>query len=106
MPLFDWEAPSISQVSTPHFWLYWAVTIPLTLATMAFVLSWAIWRGRQTRILVSRARDDSKLIESRSGNGDEDVESFPPKEKPKTSLRHKFAGAIRRRNTPNEKELC
>lgn len=41
MELFDWDAPSISQVAKPHFWIFWAVTAPLTLITMALVVKWA-----------------------------------------------------------------
>lgn len=41
MELFDWDAPSIRQVAKPHFWIFWAVTAPLTAITMALVVKWA-----------------------------------------------------------------
>jgi len=73
---------------------------------MTFVLCWAVWRGRQTQILVTRARDDSEWKDVESENGDEDAGRSTPGENQNTSLRDKLADVIRRRNTPNEKELC
>jgi hypothetical protein len=73
MPLFDWQAPSISQITTNYYWLYWAVTVPLTLVIMSIVLSLAIWHGRQTRMVIWRARnsdDGKKIIDEESGGLD------------------------------------
>lgn len=69
MPLFDWQAPSISQITTNHYWFYWAVTLPLTLVIMGIVLSWAVWHGRQTRVLIWRARNSNemKITDEESG---------------------------------------
>jgi hypothetical protein len=58
MPLFNWTQPSISQVATRHFWVYWAVTGPLTLAIMAGVITWALWHNRHVQLLQSRAREN------------------------------------------------
>ncbi|KAH8816952.1 hypothetical protein F5884DRAFT_240788 [Xylogone sp. PMI_703] len=57
MPLFNWEESSVKKVSGPYVWLYWAVTAPLTLATMVLVISWALWHRSQYNILVEQARN-------------------------------------------------
>ena len=58
MPLFHWETPQ-QQIEVDHhstvskqFWVYWAVTGPLTIATVAL---WLLWMRLQTRR--RRARD-------------------------------------------------
>jgi hypothetical protein len=74
MPLFDWGKPSIRHVTNQHYWLYWAVTGPLTLVTIGFVVSWALWHGRQTRNLRWRARhfgpEDTSDDDSSVGSAD------------------------------------
>lgn len=55
MPLFDWQKSSINDVATRHFWVYWTVTGPLTLATMVLVGSWAYWHRSHLRAEVWRA---------------------------------------------------
>ena len=59
MPLFDWQEHSLKHVPTQHYWLYWAITGPLTVTTLAIVISWSIWRSRKTRELIQQAREDS-----------------------------------------------
>lgn len=39
MPMFDWNA-SPSEAVSGHFWVYWAVTLPLTLAVIGVWLLW------------------------------------------------------------------
>jgi len=76
MPLFNWEAASVSQATTSHFWIYWAITGPLTLVTMTIVLSWAFLHGRKTKDLIRLARkgSDRKLVDVESGSTDEKSE--------------------------------
>lgn len=57
MPLFNWSEPELHQVANSHFWVYWAVTGPLTLVTMAGVIAWAVWNSRRIQLLQSRARE-------------------------------------------------
>ncbi|KAL7909565.1 hypothetical protein GGI35DRAFT_450249 [Trichoderma velutinum] len=57
MPLFNWSEPTLNQVANNHFWVYWAVTGPLTLVTMAGVIAWAVWNSRRIQLLQSRARE-------------------------------------------------
>ena len=42
MPLFDWDTESIMHVANKHFWIFWAVTAPLTVTTMAGVAGWGV----------------------------------------------------------------
>lgn len=76
MPLFDWQAPSLSQIATNYYWFYWAVTLPLTLVIMSIVLLWVVWHGRQTRFLNWRARDSDKMKIIDEESGGLDVRSF------------------------------
>ena len=40
MPMFDWQAPRVSQVTGPRFGIYWAVTVPTTLVVIG---GWSVW---------------------------------------------------------------
>jgi hypothetical protein len=40
MDIFNWGAPKDSPVVSPRFWLYWVVTVPLTLVVL---MIWSIW---------------------------------------------------------------
>ena len=40
MPLLDWQAPRGASVVSDRFWIYWAVTAPLTAAVL---LLWSAW---------------------------------------------------------------
>jgi hypothetical protein len=40
MPLFNWNAERQSDVVNSRFWVYWAVTIPGTLAILGV---WRLW---------------------------------------------------------------
>jgi flagellar biosynthesis/type III secretory pathway M-ring protein FliF/YscJ len=59
MPLFDWPASTASHVVTaPNFWIYWAVTIPLTLLVLTI---WTAW----IKVVVPRQeRQDEEALES------------------------------------------
>jgi hypothetical protein len=56
MPILDWSAASSSEIVTDHFWVYWAVTIPLTLLTMLVVSFWIIIRGKKNEAISKAAR--------------------------------------------------
>jgi hypothetical protein len=49
MPLFNWEATTVSEVAGPHFGIYWAVAIPVTAAVLAlwFVWTWFVMRQQE-----------------------------------------------------------
>ena len=56
MSMFDWKAPpsnspspsssSSSNTLSPSFWIYWAITIPLTIAV---IIGWRLWWVHQDR---------------------------------------------------------
>lgn len=52
MPLFDWEAKPGEPVMTSRFWIYWVVTVPLTLVV---VTTWLVWLKRKA--LLRRRQD-------------------------------------------------
>jgi hypothetical protein len=54
MPLFKWDAPTTSEIVGNHFWIYWAVTGPLTILTMTIVGYWILSRTQKNL-------DDKKL---------------------------------------------
>ncbi|KAK0113467.1 hypothetical protein ONS96_014331 [Cadophora gregata f. sp. sojae] len=67
VPLFDWDASSWSDVAKPRFWFYWAITVPLTLATLAI---WMVWERaflRKSEELERIARDE--VAEGSTGEG-------------------------------------
>lgn len=58
MPLFQWDAASDGMVVSKRFWVYWAVTIPLTVLTLVV---WVLWTRRQAkvhRVSEERAREE------------------------------------------------
>lgn len=61
MPLFDWSAPS-SLVISPRIWLYWVLTITLTLLTMVGYWAWVCWDQRNEKD-TRRASADEKSIQ-------------------------------------------
>ena len=64
MPLFNWDASSVRHAMSNHFWIYWAVTLPLTALVMAVVTVFAIFQARKNRVDVDKARQsaDGKLV--------------------------------------------
>lgn len=56
MPLFNWSAVSMRKVMTEHFWIYWAVTGPLTILVMGIVTAFAIYQARQNKAATEYAR--------------------------------------------------
>jgi hypothetical protein len=40
MPLFNWDVDQSAPVVKERFWIYWAVTVPLTLTMLIIWLSW------------------------------------------------------------------
>ncbi|KAH6720635.1 hypothetical protein BKA61DRAFT_652037 [Leptodontidium sp. MPI-SDFR-AT-0119] len=58
VPLFDWDANSWSGVAKPRFWFYWAITVPLTLITLAIWMVWEKAFNRRSEELDRLARDE------------------------------------------------
>ena len=45
MPMFHWNADSSCDVMSKRFWIYWAVTGPLTMVTILAWLAWTWWQN-------------------------------------------------------------
>lgn len=59
MPILDWQAFSMGEVMTKHFWFYWAVAIPLTIVVMAFVGVYGWVQARRNREATEVARKEA-----------------------------------------------
>ena len=60
MPLFEWNAISDGMIVSKRFWIYWAVTVPLTFLTLVI---WALWTRRQARVQrISERRAREELL--------------------------------------------
>ena len=42
MPMFNWASENARNIINPHFRIYWAVTVPLTLLTFVFYGMWQL----------------------------------------------------------------
>ncbi|MCJ1353429.1 MAG: hypothetical protein MMC33_003415 [Icmadophila ericetorum] len=49
VPLFNWNAGPDEQVLNGRFWVYWAVTLPLTAIVMGAWWAWMVWRQNRDR---------------------------------------------------------
>jgi hypothetical protein len=58
IPLFNWDAESWGDVPKSRFWFYWALTIPLTILTVAAWLAWQKVYERTGRSLDKAAREE------------------------------------------------
>ncbi|KAL3442462.1 hypothetical protein BJX65DRAFT_312775 [Aspergillus insuetus] len=61
MPLFNWSETSINNVANKHFWIYWAVTGPLTMVVVSGVASWAFLQSRRAKRVAQLARRSTGL---------------------------------------------
>ncbi|KAI0967701.1 hypothetical protein F4678DRAFT_240987 [Xylaria arbuscula] len=56
IPVFHWDATDPSNIMDHRFWIYWSITIPLTLGTF---LAWFVWIK-----YVPHEKDDSQWVRS------------------------------------------
>lgn len=47
MPLLDWRAPRGGSVVSHRFWIYWAVTVPLTAVILLLWSTWYLFSGHR-----------------------------------------------------------
>lgn len=59
MPLFEWNATTMKHVPSNKFWVYWAVTAPLTTVVMGVVALYAMLQEREKRKAVESARKNA-----------------------------------------------
>ncbi|KAM7191238.1 hypothetical protein V8F20_009416 [Naviculisporaceae sp. PSN 640] len=60
MPVFDWHASSISEMTGRHFWIWWAVMIPLSVVTLATVILWGRLGAKKARIITRFTGSESE----------------------------------------------
>ena len=52
MPLFRWDdQPDSHSLTSRYFWVYWALSIPLTLLTVGVWLAWMRWQRRKQTLI-------------------------------------------------------
>ncbi|KAI9804054.1 MAG: hypothetical protein M1833_000335 [Piccolia ochrophora] len=49
MPLFDWDAAASDNVLKQCFWVFWALTVPLTAIVFGATGEFLVWRPRRDR---------------------------------------------------------
>jgi cytochrome c oxidase assembly factor CtaG len=49
MPLFDWGAGAWGSIVSDRFWIYWAVTVPLTMIIGIIVTRWILMGNRRDK---------------------------------------------------------
>ncbi|CAF9910965.1 MAG: hypothetical protein HETSPECPRED_010250 [Heterodermia speciosa] len=49
MSMFNWLGTDGSPVVSERLWIYWSITIPLTVVTLGIWLGWDVWTARQRR---------------------------------------------------------
>jgi hypothetical protein len=78
MPMFDWNKPSGHNVNTRTFWIYWTVTIPLTMSVFLLWWTWLRFKtareAREDILLAEMDKLDEKRNDGRSG-GDSQLDS-------------------------------
>lgn len=85
MPLLNWTADSSEAVVTRRFWVYWAVTIPLTIIV---ILCWLLcfWRTEAVRALLS--------LRERTKHQNQQNNTIPLNPMPQPGLTHGPAVAV------------
>ncbi|KAL9613337.1 MAG: hypothetical protein Q9167_002098 [Letrouitia subvulpina] len=85
IPVFDWEAKTRTAIVSHRFWMYWAVTIPLTLLTILPLVLWTKRTNNFHRAQLARTRKKFVKDIRRLGEDIEDeyspLESYDVKEK-------------------------
>jgi hypothetical protein len=60
MPMFDWDA-GVARSVNKHFWIYWAVTLPLTAVVFGMWLGWTERRALRRWIRGRRKEAEEKV---------------------------------------------
>ena len=58
MPYFEFSAADSTLSIKPQFWIYWALTIPLTMAVLTIYLAYLLWIQNRHRVEDDAARKD------------------------------------------------
>jgi Mg2+ and Co2+ transporter CorA len=58
MPMLNWDATAYSGIVSPRFWIYWMVTVPLTMAVFALWWVMQIVKERKQK----KAEKEQKMV--------------------------------------------
>jgi hypothetical protein len=58
MPMLNWDATAYSEIVSPRFWIYWMVTVPLTMAVFAVWWVLQIVKERKQK----KAEKEQKMV--------------------------------------------
>ena len=61
MDMFDWQAPKSASVVSSRFWIYWAVTAPLTIVVVSI---WFLWLRTHKKHEVDGQKDSTLAASS------------------------------------------
>jgi hypothetical protein len=56
MPMLNWDATAYNEIVSPRFWIYWMVTVPLTMAVFAVWWAMQIVKERKQRKAVKERK--------------------------------------------------
>lgn len=65
MPLFEWDATDDARpLTSPYIWMYWAITLPLTVTLLA---GWLVWSRLQEKasmveLTIAKKRDQDMIL--------------------------------------------
>lgn len=87
MPLFQWDTKTVGHsVVSKQFWIFWVVSIPLTIVTL---ILWFAWMRLQTRRRRVREQEDEEAIDEL-----EDTELQSELEDAETSSERRDIGSL------------
>jgi len=71
MPVFTWVNPVIIRA---RFWLYWAITIPLTITVLAIWVSYLLWVAAVRRQENKKIREENILSHAEKDDSDDNLQ--------------------------------
>jgi hypothetical protein len=66
IPLFNWRAVEGESLVDSRFWLYWAVTLPLTLVV---IVIWGVW----IKVMMRQHAKEDKAVQLQNFYREKDV---------------------------------
>jgi|SRR5271169_2431068 len=107
MPFFDFSNTSGALTVKPQFWLYWAITTPLTMFVLVFYLTYLVYIKHKQRSEDKRLRelDFQKENMSQSATLEEKFPSERPRRRqafPSTICNKVFTRSVNRTNSNSE----
>ena len=49
MPFFNWDAPTMREVMAHRFWVYLAITLPMTVLVLGVVIAFIVYQVRMKK---------------------------------------------------------